>query len=253
MSDSQPSKRELLRSAIAPGEDCPAIERLETALTGGASTLAPELVQHLQTCVHCQTELQMLRSFQEDGPTENAESVNKVVELLQERSNEILGRRPAHAAKEQWWDRVFQIRWLAPATIGMATLLIVAGFVIEFRHSAPQLTPGELSGTGSQVLRSSGFSIVEPAGDLSERPKEIRWESVHGAARYEVRLLEVDRSEIWKTDTLLEHVEIPQDINSKIVPAKTLFCEVVAFDSSGRKIGETGLVRFRLSLHGGAN
>jgi hypothetical protein len=32
----------------------------------------------------------------------------------------------------------------------------------------------------------------------------------------------------------------------QILPAKSLFAEVTAFDSSGKQVGTTGLVRFRL-------
>jgi len=178
--------------------------------------------------------------------------VRKVAELLRGRSKEVFRPRPFAKAQESWWSRAFRIQWLAPAALGMATLLVVVGVAFQYRQSATRPALNGSFQSGTDVFRTSNFSVLKPTGDLAERPEEARWESVPAAAKYEIRFLEVDRAEVWKAETTVDHIEVPRMIQDKIVPAKTLFCEVVAFDSSGRKVGETGLVRFRLQLHGAA-
>jgi hypothetical protein len=100
--------------------------------------------------------------------------------------------------------------------------------------------------TGQEVLRSGSFALLSPAGDLQERPKQIVWEKISQASSYQVRLLAVDGSEIWKATTADTRIELPAAVREQIVPAKTLLAEIAAFDSSGAQVGATGQVRFRL-------
>ena len=100
--------------------------------------------------------------------------------------------------------------------------------------------------TGQEVLRSGSFALLSPAGDLQERPKEIVWEKVPQASSYQIHLLAVDGSEVWKATTADTRMELPASVREQIVPAKTLLAEITAFDSSGAQVGATGQVRFRL-------
>lgn len=249
MSNKRTLDRDLLREILGPTEGCPPLEKLELALRE-AEGLPSELEQHLKTCGYCQTELHLLRGFQEGGPNKDSEETRKVVELLRGRSKEIFQQRSSAEAREPWWR--LRIQWLVPAALGMAALLVVVGGVSQYRRAVTRPALNGSFQTENEVLRTSSFVVVKPAGDLVERPEEVRWELVQGATKYDVRLLEVDGAEVWKAETTADHIEIPQIVRDKIVPAKTLFCEVVALEPSGRKIGETGLVRFRLQLHGGS-
>lgn len=251
MSDKRSLDLDLLREALGPTEGCPPLEKLELALVHGAPGFPSEVAEHLKTCGYCQTELQFLRDFHEGGPDKDSEEVRKVVQRLRGRSKEIFHPRPATEASERWWNRGLRIQWLVPATLGMAALLIVVGGVSQYRRAASRPTLNGSFQKENEVLRTGGFTLVKPTGDLAQRPEEVRWDVVQGAAKYEVRFLEVDGTEVWNAETTEDHIEIPQTVRDSVVPAKTLFCEVVAFDSSGRKIGDTGLVRFRLLLHGG--
>ena len=252
MSNKGRLERDLLRETLGPTEGCPPFEKLESALVHGAPGLSSELAQHLKTCGYCQTELHLLRDFQEGGPDKDSEELRKVVKLLRGRSKETFQQSSSAEAREPWWSLRLRIQWLVPAALGMAALLVVVGGVTQYRHAVTRPALHGSFPTENEVLRTGSFAIVKPAGDLLERPGQVRWEVVQGAAKYEVRLLEVDGVEIWNAESTADRIEVPRTAQNKIVPAKTLFCEVVAFDASGRKIGDTGLVRFRLVLHGGA-
>jgi hypothetical protein len=187
-----------------------------------------------------------LQAFQAgDADLANPE-VRRAAERLLERSNVIVpgsAPRPAPA-----WRKIFAIPRFAQASLAAAAVLAVVGIVLQFRTTIDRPSPSKTNQTGHEVLRSGSFAVLSPMGDVPEAPAKIRWEQVPGAGRYQVRVLEVDSNEMWKVETTQDQVDVPASIRSRIAPAKTLYCEVTAFDSSGNKIGETGLVRFRLAV-----
>jgi hypothetical protein len=127
----------------------------------------------------------------------------------------------------------------------MAGVLIVVAIGFQLRVAGPP-TLRPLGESGTEVLRSHTLELLAPKGDLPQQPREIQWQPAPGAVKYTVRLLEVDRSELWKTETTETRVEMPSGVQARIVPAKTVLCEVAAFDAAGRKVAESESVRFRL-------
>lgn len=243
MSNKSASEQDIFRMALGPGKECPPIEELERFASQGVAS-STRLESHIKSCPYCQTELQMLQTFQsgETGPA--SKEIQNVTELLQARSKTIL-RQPAQP-RRPWWKIAFAMPRLVQASVALAAVLLVAGAVIEFRSTSFRPTLNESNQTGPEVLRSGSIVVVSPSGDLKAAPSEIRWEKIPQAARYQVRMLEVDHNEIWKAETAEDHIDLPSAVRSRIVPAKTLFFEITAFDSSGSKVGETGTVRFRL-------
>jgi hypothetical protein len=127
----------------------------------------------------------------------------------------------------------------------MAGVLIAVAVGVQWRQSvSPEIhAPGP---AGQVVLRSGAFDVIAPAGDIREVPQEIRWQPVAGAVQYEVRLLEVDRHELWKTTASNPQADVPSQVRAMIVPSKTLLIQVVAFDGAGRRIAAAEPERFRL-------
>jgi hypothetical protein len=225
---------DLFREALKPGRDCPTVEELEGA---------PEnFVRHLEACAHCRTELEMLRSFYSNElPVGDAAAIQKITERLREKSGEIFPR----TVVEPWWKR-FSGAWLRPAALVAAAVLVMAGVAIQWRHyGAPSLSA--VTDGGKEVFRSATIAVLSPTGDLKEAPSEVRWEAAATAARYQVRLMEVDHTELWKADTADTRAAFPPEIRARIVPLKTLLWEVSAFDSEGRKVAQSEVIRFRIS------
>jgi len=243
MLNNHTTESELFRTALGPGPDCPPIEELESLLSPESSQT--DLAVHVKSCLHCQTELHLLQTFQAEGIGERSPEVRRTAALLQKRSQKILRQSDSAPAREPWWKAAFTIRSLAQASLGLAMLLAVVGITIRFRTVQPPSLNGP-SQVGQDVFRSGSFALISPSGDLNQPPSEIRWEKVPNAASYQAHLMEVDRNELWKAETKEDHIALPPSIRLKIVPAKTLYCEIDAYDASGKKVGETGLVRFRL-------
>src|SRR5207302_8433018 len=132
---------------------------------------------------------ELLRSFDRAPGPEEAEAVREVVERLRL-------SRPMLAAPDPWWRRLLRMRWLSPAAVAMAGILIAIAVGVEWRRNgAPQLrAPNQAE---EEILRSGSIQMTSPAGDLRTVPTRIAWQPTPSAAQYRVSLLEVDHSEIW--------------------------------------------------------
>ena len=235
-----PLEREILRQSLAAGMDCPPIEKLESLLGQDASSV--ELARHVETCAHCLTELNLLRSFQTE-PRDQEEA--DAVRLIESRLRPVLDGRAPQEAPRRWWTQLFTVRWLSPVAIAAACALIAIAIGLQLKHEpAPTLTA--FNSTGGEVLRSGAVSLIAPLGDVTEVPTTVRWQPVPDAVQYEVRLLEVDHHQLWKAGVSLPEANLPRQVQSSIVPAKTLLLQVTAMDSSGRKVAESALSSFRL-------
>ena len=237
----------MLRTALGPTADCPSIDDLEQVLTGQISP-STAIARHVRYCSYCRTEMEMLSAFStvQDPPSEQ---VKQVVARLQANSKQVFPKIPA-AETSSWWERAFSARHLVQASLAMAAVLLVAAVMLKL-NTAKNPSLEAANQTTHEVFRSGSFDLVSPVGDIQEPPKKIRWDKVDGAMIYQVRVLEVDRNELWKAETQDTQIDVPQAIRDRIVPAKTLFCEIDAFNSSGTKVSGTGLIRFRLVQNAG--
>jgi hypothetical protein len=241
MPDRTRTEPDAWRQALKPGKDCPTVEELEALL----GELPPgNFVRHVEHCAHCRTELEMLRSFHSNEiPAGDAAAVQTIAKRLHGDSPAIFGSVVA----EPWWKRLwFTGVWLRPAALTVAALLVVVGVAIQIRHSgAPPINA--VTDAEKEVLRSPTIAVLAPIGDVPEAPLEVRWEAAPTAARYRVRLLEVDHTELWKADVSEPRTALPPEVRARIVPAKTLLWEISAFDSAGRKVAQSEIVSFRFS------
>jgi len=240
MSNRKPDD-ELLAAALAGARDCPPLEELERLLTEGAPG---SLKQHVDGCAHCQTELQMLRSFTSDEVAEHERAaVDSIASRLRAGSTAIPAVRTVEV-RHSWWKRILAVRWLTPATAALALAMVVAGVAIELRRGRQPSLDTAIG--GSEVLRSSAIAVLSPIGDVREKPAEIRWEAAPNATRYRVRIMEVNRTEVWGQETTAPRVDLPASVRYLIVPAKTLLIQITAFGANGGKVAESEMVRFRL-------
>jgi hypothetical protein len=228
-------KREFenLKTALGPAADCPPLEQLARALEAGeGEAWRKSAEEHVAACAHCRDELAMMREFLDAGPRpEEAGNIAWITRRL-EKQRVV---KPVRGRMSGW----FGMRAWAAA----ACLLLVAGslYYMQRGGGAPALT-----GPGAGVMRSQVLELVEPVGDVSRMPQQFRWQSVPSAAHYQVRLMEVDRREIWEADTATESVGIPSTVLAFIAPGRSLLWEVKAFDQAGKPLSTSG-TSFRVS------
>ena len=234
---------ERLKSAMGPGPDCPTIQRLAYYADGllpVAELQAGEA--HISTCAHCLTELELLRAFTTYAAAEDRDwAFADGVSWLRRREVEIFG---ADRVGRNSWKKWFPTGRLQPAlTLAAVVLAMGVGYYMK-GPAAPQL-PTDV-GTGAEVTRSMRVHLFGPRGDVTAVPDRLAWEPVSGAVSYRVRLMEVDRHEIWLGEVAAAAVDLPADVRTRISPAKTLEWQVTAYGVDRRPIAESDPQRFRL-------
>src|SRR5882724_6856908 len=122
----------------------------------------------------------------------------------------------------------------------IAASLVVVAAGVYFR---PDSNPGN---GGPVIYRSQRFSVVAPSGDVDRLPADFEWQVVPGAAKYQLRLLEVDRSEVWSAESTGWRVPIPPAVRLLMRPGRTFRWQVVARNAAGEKIASTNLQNFHI-------
>jgi hypothetical protein len=239
-------EREILRTALAPSAECLSIEELGRYVDGGlGADQQTAAVMHIRRCLNCQAELALLQAVTSSSvrPGE-ADILRDGVARLEQRATEIFAAGRVETLSRRRW---FRFGSLLPVA-GMAAVLLVglvAGSFYLLPRKAPKL-PSRVT-TGDEVTRSLAVEVRGPSGDQVEAPQRFEWLAVDRAVRYRVRLMEVDRREVWSTSTSAVGVDLPSSVRTSIAPAKTLLWDVTAYDASGATIAESGSQSFRLA------
>lgn len=240
------SDRHLLRIALGAKESCIPLEELASWLDRSVSSSRSAAIEaHLRECEHCQTELSLLREFESAGPRpEEAAAVNWIVRKLQQRSPAVPGLRPAAGIRSRWreWLRMPPVGVLS---FGAAALVVMIATGIYMRRAGePALTPGTMPGV--EVYRSHELEAVSPIGRVPEAPSRLVWKAIKDAGDYEVRLMEVDRTILWKAASAGADIEIPDSVRIKLTPGRVFLWEAVARDHAGNRIASTAVEQFQI-------
>jgi hypothetical protein len=223
--------------ALEPGPSCLPLERFAETLT------AAELA-HVAGCARCQTERELFAAYEANEPVEGE---GLAVEWIAAQTKRRLAAALPGAARPAVIAPVTAPRtaWGLPswALMAASVAIIVGG-------AALLVTPdrGVEPGTGGDVYRTARVEITGPAGELAEAPAQLVWTAVAGAVQYEVRLSEVDGTELWRVTTSSPAVPVPSEVRARALPAKTLVWQVSAKDAQGRTMAESGATGFRVRL-----
>jgi Putative zinc-finger len=235
-------EREILTSALAHGPECLEVEQIGRYVDGALPPREEQAARaHIEQCATCQGEIALLHAFADTRVTdEESSAVRAIVAELQRRPSPIVAPRVVESRASRWFS-FGMARALMSAT---AALLVVAGSYYVFTSHAPRL-PSEIE-SGREVTRSLTITLREPVGDQNGAPAKLEWQAVSGATRYHVRVMEVDRSELWSADVAGTAVDLPPSVRAQIVPAKTLLWDVTAYGASTTPIATSDVERFRL-------
>lgn len=219
------------KQALQPAAECISIERL-------AETLTPAEHEHVAHCVRCQTELALLHEFT-DGETKADErsQVNAIVERLE---------RGVHAVPSNVVPLASRRSARPARMLAAAAMLVIAiglGYVALNREPAVNVTL-----TNTDVYRSSRIRVIAPASEeVAAPPAELQWETIASATSYDVQIVEVDQTALWRTSTRESRVVIPPQVRSMFVPGKTIQWHVSALRGA-KAIADSGVQRFRVTV-----
>ncbi len=226
------------RQALETGPSCLALERLGEPLTAAEEA-------HVTGCVRCQSERAMFESYKANEPLEG-EGLS--VAWIAQRARRVV--QDGAAAPRPARPTVAVPVVAAPATtprlprwaLAAASLAVVFGGATLLWNPAPSVAPV----APGDVYRASRVEITWPAGDIDAPPAEVRFTAVPGAVQYEVRLTEVDGTELWRVSTSAPATLVPVSVAALALPAKTLIVQVTARDAQQRVLAESGDGRFRV-------
>lgn len=244
MAEARSRERSLLREALSPSRACATPLELGALADGSLAELAAaRLKNHVSSCPRCQTELTLLKEFENAAPGPDEEdAVNGISARLERRFSE--ASAPSRTRHEAL-PRRSRFAALSAGGFAFAAATMVAAVTIGLREGrAPELAAP--SPTEPTVLRSAGITTLSPVGDLDAPPGELRWEPRTDAASYSVQLMEVDHAELWSAQTRDASIALPPAVRARIVPGKPLLWEVAAKDAAGRPLAWSGKQRFRI-------
>jgi hypothetical protein len=235
---------EILRAALRPGDECLTVEQLGRYADGALGVQERSAAErHIRGCLSCQAELALLRAVTSRGVRPDEEAlVRDGAARLDRRSSEILAGHLRQSSRPRWFrSGAFRVGALAAVLlIGIAT-----GSYLFLTRNAPGLPSGVT--TVDEVARSLSVRLRGPIGEQVESPRRFEWLPVDRAARYRVRLMGVDRQELWSTSTSAPGVDVPSAVRASIAPGKTMLWDVTAYDAAGRLVGESQMQTFRVA------
>jgi hypothetical protein len=254
MADTDPIDLKALKAALAPSAACATIEQLGRLRDGDhAGSADVRLAEHVAGCLRCRTELALLTQFESAAARPGDEAAaRKIVARLERDVALMVGSPPPPSAGRGrelggvFWERLQDMR-----TVIAGALVVTAGLLVALNLRGGNAGPPPLSpdiGGGLSTFRSDALAVVGPTGDLEAVPTELRWETAPGAASYSVQVMEVDRTEVWNTESRQARVALPASVRARIVPGKPLLWQVVAKDESGKTVAASEVQRFRLRM-----
>lgn len=220
--------RNTIPDMFGPSANCPSDDDLLNGFQASAAAKGSWQL-HVADCPYCTARLELFRSFESAKPSKEEQ---QVVSAITARLH-----RDSPARPQPWWQRMWRPRVLAPAALVFAAAAVLMVVNLDRRNSNLDLP-------ADTVMRSAALVPIAPLGDLPSAPEELRWQPVAGASRYEVRIVEVDRTELWTSETQSTSARIPTSVRMRIVPLKKLLWEVTALDAAGNRLTSSGLRSF---------
>lgn len=246
MGDLRSNQRTLFKEALSPSQSCATLVELDGLDDGSLTESASRRVRnHIAECVRCQTELALLHEFERASPRQGEEAAARwITNQLEQKFAAALtkpqaGQREVERTRRSFWAAV---RPMQAGGFAIAAALLVAAVGIALRESRPPEISTAIS--ERQVFRSGEVSVVAPSENPTRAPSELRWAPWTAADSYSVRVMEVDRKELWSAETRQTSVALPAAVRAQIVPRKPLLWEVIARDADGRTLASSGIRTF---------
>ena len=172
------------QEAAAATKECLPLEVLERMVDN--TSRDAKAAAHLAGCAHCQTELAMLKNFEQSTPSaDEGAAVAWIAAQLERQQNAPVAQQKVVSVP--FWRTMFRVPYLAGAAALAAVLIF--GFSLYHGNSDG---PGKINpGIGSGQFRSGAIHLVSPIADQNSAPAEFHWDAVQGASSYTVELKDV--------------------------------------------------------------
>jgi len=227
------------QEAASATTECLPLEVLER-MTENASA-DPRAAAHLAGCAHCQTELAMLKNFEQSTPSadEGAAVAWIAAQLERQQSAPVAQQK---ITRIPFWRTMFRVPYLA----GAAALAAVLVLGISLYHGSSD-GPGKINpGLGSGQFRSGSIHLVSPIAEQNTAPTEFRWDAVQGASSYTVELKDVAGITLESAKSSHNVLPVTPEMKACMVPGKPLKWSVTALDANGKAIANSSAEQFKV-------
>jgi hypothetical protein len=227
------------QEAAAETKDCLPLEVLER-MTENVSA-DPRAAAHLAGCAHCQTELAMLKSFEQSTPSaDEGAAVAWIAAQLERRQSAPLAQQKI--VRAPFWRAMFRVPYLAGAA-ALAAVLIVGVSLYHGNSDGPgRINPG----IGSGQFRSGSIHLVSPITDQNNAPAEFRWDAVQGASSYSVELKDVAGITLATASSTQNVLPVTPEMKANMISGKPLKWQVTARDANGKEIANSSGGEFKI-------
>ena len=227
------------QEAAAETKDCLPLEVLEQMIDNASRDA--KAAAHLAGCAHCQTELAMLKSFEQSTPTaEEGAAVAWIAAQLERQQNAPDAQQKV--ARVPFWRMMFRVPYMA----GAAALAAVLFFGISLYHGNPD-GPGKINpDLGSGQLRSGAIHLVSPIADQNNAPAEFHWDAVQGASSYTVELKDVAGITLATAKSTQNVLPVTPEMKANMISGKPLKWTVTAMNEDGKEIANSSTEQFKI-------
>lgn len=227
------------QEAAAETKDCLPLEVLEQMMDN--TSRDAKAAAHLAGCAHCQTELAMLKSFEQSTPTvEEGAAVAWIAAQLQRQ--QIAPVAQQKIVRVPFWRAMFRVPYLAGAA-ALAAVLIVG---ISLYHGNSD-GPGRINpNLGSGPFRSGSIHLVSPIADQNNAPAEFRWEAVQGASSYRIELKDVAGITLATAKSAQNVLPVTPEMKTNMISGKPLKWAVTAMNADGKEIANSSTEQFKI-------
>jgi hypothetical protein len=227
------------QEAASATQECLPLEVLER-MTENAST-DPKAAAHLAGCAHCQTELAMLKNFEQSTPSaDEGAAVAWIAAQLERRQNAPIAQQKI--ARVPFWRTMFRVPYLAGAA-ALAAVLILG---VSLYHGSSD-GPGRINpGLGNGIVRSGAIHLVSPIAEQNNAPTEFRWEAIQGAGSYSVELKDVAGITLATANSAQNVLPVTPEMKANMVSGKPLKWKVTAKDANGKEIANSSTEQFKI-------
>jgi len=227
------------QEAASATAECLPLEALERMAENASAD--PNASAHLAGCAHCQTELAMLKNFEQSTPSadEGAAVAWIAAQLERRQSAPVAQQKVAHVP---FWRTMFRVPYLA----GAAALAAVLIFGISLYHGNSD-GPGKINpGLGNGQFRSGAIRLVSPIAEQISAPQEFHWDAVQGASSYTVELKDIAGIKLASANSTQNALTVTPEMRANMISGKPLQWQVTARDANGKEIANSSMEQFKI-------
>ena len=227
------------QEAAAATKECLSLETLEQMVDN--TSRDAKAAAHVAGCAHCQTELAMLKNFEQSTPSaDEGAAVAWIAAQLERRQNAPAAQQKV--ARVPFWRTMFRVPYMAGAAALAAVLIF--GFSLYHENSDG---PGRLNpGVGSGNFRSGAIHLVSPIAEQTIAPQEFRWDAVQGASSYTVELKDVAGITLTSANSAQNVLPVTPEMKASMVSGKPLKWKVTAKNADGKEIANSSTEQFKI-------